>query len=68
VDRPKIDDKCSTCGHLFGGHYVTFDNKIAGCSMEVKMEGSCSCAGYTIKYTPMSTYSSQSDRDYGYDH
>jgi hypothetical protein len=55
---PDVNKKCgqSNCGHLFGIHYVTFDNKKSGCTADTdQKDGPCFCKGFTVLYIPRIT-------------
>jgi hypothetical protein len=55
LEKPDMATRCfnQNCGHAFGKHYLTFDDKGSGCSTVNRgprggFEGACECRGFVL--------------------
>jgi hypothetical protein len=64
MKRPSIHDKCISCAHFFGEHFISFNEKITGCGVSLVTKqrsptdydtNLCTCLGFAVVYKPETT-------------
>jgi len=60
IDRPRDSESCASekCGHPFGDHYLSHDQKTSGCAVALPATAfdasdvlvPCKCTGFLIAY------------------